>query len=253
MGGSEVPNGASQAADNPPGADMSIRLCSVALLIFAATATHAAVSVGGRTFADNAFADAASLPAVNYLLWDGVTSNVENNSTDAAKAAAAMLDTPVGNPGLATSTFGACAIGQTESQCGVLRLTFNQVWVVNGAGADFTVFDINNSSDVKAMINGTTLVRSSVLAGTTPRPPDLGPAPWTLNAIDFDLSDFGLAAGARINSIDFHWGYGETTQIRNGFALVGALNTVPVPEPATWWLMSLGVLALTTRVRRRDR
>lgn len=233
---------------------MSIRLCSISVLIGATTMAYADVTVGGRSFADNAFADAATMPAVNYLLWDGVTANVDNNSTDTAKARAATLDTPTGNPGLVTSTFGACAIGQTESQCGVLTLSFSSVWVVNGAGADFTVFDINNPSDVKATINGVTLVRSSVLAGTTPRPPALGTDPWNLNAIDFDLSDFGLADGVKINSIDFQWGYGETTAIRNGFALVGAMNTAPVPEPASWLLMSLGAIGIVgARARRSSR
>jgi hypothetical protein len=229
---------------------MSFRLLSIAALVGASTMAYADVTVGGRTFADNAFADAASFPALNYLLWDGVTANVENNSTDAAKARAAMLDTPIGNPGLATSTFGACAVGQTEAQCGVLTLSFSSVWVVNGAGADFTVFDINNPSDVKATINGVTLVRSSVLAGTTPRPPALGTAAWNLNATDFDLTDFGLAAGAKINSIDFHWGYGETTAIRNGFALVGAMNAAPIPEPASMLLLGMGVFGIAVRARK---
>jgi hypothetical protein len=230
---------------------MSFRLCSIAALIGASTMAYADVTVGGRTFADNAFADTAAFPSVNYLLWDGVTANTENNSTDAAKARIAMLDTPIGTPGLATSTFGACAIGQTESQCGVLTLSFSSIWIVNGVGADFTVFDINNPSDVKATINGTTLVRSSVLVGTTPRPPALGTAPWNLNATDFDLSDFGLADGAKINAINFQWGYGETLAVRNGFALVGAINAAPIPEPASMLLLGMGVCGIAARARKK--
>jgi hypothetical protein len=231
---------------------MSMRHLIFAMLVGAAGAAHANVTVGGRTFADNAFASSAALPAVSYLFWDGITTNVEI-STDAAKASAAMLDTPVGNPSLATSTFGACAIGQTEAQCGVLTLSFSDVWVVNGAGADFTVFDVNSPSNVKATINGITLVRSAVLVGTTPRPLDLGTAPWNLNAADFDLTDFGLAPGARINAIDFQWGHGETTATRTGFALVGAMNTAPVPEPASLLLLVAGLAGLAAAQRRRQR
>jgi hypothetical protein len=47
---------------------------------------YADVAVGGRTLADIAFADAC-------------------------KARAAMLDTPIGEPTLASSPFSACALG----------------------------------------------------------------------------------------------------------------------------------------------
>ncbi len=179
-------------------------------------------------------------------------SSVPENSTDGAKARAAMLDTPVGNP-LVASTFGACAIGQSEAQCGTIRLAFVDNRIVNGPGADFTVFDINNPSEVKATINGVTLTRATVVAGTTPRPPGLGSDPWILNAADFDLSDFGLAAGAKVGAVDFHWGLGETVQVRTGFALVGAMNSVPVPEPASAWLLVAGLAVVAAGASRRAR
>jgi hypothetical protein len=122
-----------------------------------------------------------------------------------------------------------------------LTLSFNGVWVVNGAGADFTVFDVNSPSNVKATLNGITLVRSAVLVGTTPRPPAPGTSPWNLNAADFDLTDFGLEHGAKINLIDFQWGYSETTATRTGFALVGAMNTAPMREPASLLLQVAGL------------
>lgn len=226
-------------------------ILSATVLGAAAAGAQAGVTVGGRTFADNAFADAVALPAVSFLFWDGVTA-VPETGTDAAKAGAAMLDTPLGNPALASSTFGACAIGQTEAQCGTIRFSFTDNRIVNGAGADFTVFDINNPSNVKATINGVTLVRATVVAGTTPKPPGIaGSDPWVLNAADFDLSDFGLAAGARVDAVDFHWGLGETTQVRTGFALVGAVNSVP--EPASVLLFAAGLAAVAAGAARRTR
>jgi hypothetical protein len=233
---------------------MMSRLCTIlsaTILAAAAAGAQAAVTVGGRSFADNAFADAVAIPAVSFILWDGVTSVPESSSTDANKARAAMLDTPIGNPTLAASTFAGCAIGQTEAQCGTIRVSFTDNRIVNGPGADFTVFDINNPSNVKATINGVTLVRATVVAGTTPRPPGLGSAPWVLNAADFDLSDFGLAAGAQVDAVDFYWGLGETTQDRAGFALVGAVNSVP--EPASAWLFAAGLAAVAAGAARRAR
>lgn len=221
--------------------------CLAAVALCAASHAQAAVTVGGRTFADNAFADAVTLPRVNYLLWDGTTDNTTNNSTDAAVASAAMLDTPLTNPALSTSTFGACAIGQTEQDCGLVNVSFTDNLIVNGPGADFTIFDINNPSDFKVTLNGVTLTRATALVGTTPRPPALGTAPWNLNAADFDLSDFGLAAGATASSFDLHWGLGETVQARGGVALIGAVNSIP--EPGTYLLLAAGlaVLALQSR------
>ena len=224
------------------------RLATAAALCTLLAGANAAGTVGGRTFADNAFADAVTLPAVNYLLWDGTTANVVNGSTDASVAGAAMLDTPLSNPTLSTSTFGACAIGQTEAACGQVNVSFLDNRIVNGAGADFTVFDINNPSDFKVTLNGVTLVRSTVLAGTTPRPPDLGTTPWNLNAADFDLSDFGLAAGATASGFQLHWGLGETTASRGGVALIGAVNSIP--EPATYLLWMAGLAALMVFSRR---
>jgi hypothetical protein len=229
---------------------MRIHLCLIAAsMLCAAGHAHSAVTVGGRTFADNAFADAVTLPRVNYLLWDGTTANVVNNSTDAGTARAAMLDTPLTNPALSTSTFAACAIGQNEQACGTVVVAFTDNLIVNGPGADFTIFDINNPSDFKVTLNGVTVTRSTVLAGTTPRPSVLGTDPWNLNAADFDLSDFGLAAGATAAGFDLHWGLGETTATRGGVALIGAVNSVP--EPGTWMLLLGGLAALTLMGRRR--
>ncbi len=221
----------------------------VAALLATLGTAQASVVVGGRTFADNAFADAVVLPSVSYLIWDGATANVETTS-DSARAGVAALDTPLSQPTLSASTFAACAISQTEQACGTALILFVDNLIFNGGGADFTIFDINSASDIKVTINGVTVTRSTVLAGTTPRPPALGTTPWNLNAADFDLSDFGLASGATVNSIEVHWGLGETNATRAGLALIGATNSVP--EPASLLLALLGVagVAGASRIRR---
>ena len=226
-------------------------LLAAAALIAAAGAAHATVVVGGRTFADNAFADAVTIPAVSYLIWDGVAANVET-TTDANRARVAMLDTPLTQPALATSTFAACSVGQNEQACGSLLISFVDNQIVNGVGADFTIFDVNSPSNIKVTINGVTLTRSTVLAGTTPRPTALGATPWNLNAADFDLMEFGLADGAIVSNIAVHWGLGETNETRAGIALVGAIHSIP--EPTSLLLMiagSAGVVAAASKRKRR--
>ena len=117
--------------------------------------------------------------------------------------------------------------------------------VSNGIGNDFTIFDIANPGSAKVTINGITVIRDTVLAGTVIKP---GPGLWNLNASDFDLSDFGLASGATITSMDVHWGYGEGNN-RVAIALVGALQ--PVPEPEAFMLMLAGFACVIGAVRRR--
>jgi PEP-CTERM motif len=210
----------------------------------------AAVVVGGRTFADNAFADTVALPAVNYLLWTG--SGNAQFTNDQSLASPALTDNPA-TAAIAPATFAACDpffLGN----CGSATFSFTDNLILNGSGPDFTVFDLNVPNEIRVTIGSDTVTVLAVLAGTVSRPPNLGGGSWNLNAADFDLSDFGLGVGesAGILSIDWtHETISEGVNHRPGVSLIAALNSLSVPEPGSLGLL-MAAIAGTLLVRLRQ-
>jgi hypothetical protein len=209
------------------------------------------VVVGGRTFAVNAFADAVSLPAVNYLVWTGVGNN--QPTTDAGIASAALTDNPAASS-LAAGTVTSCdPFSVPAANCGSVVFQFTDNLIVNGLGLDFTVFDVNVPNLVSITIGGVTLEVGAINAGSVACPPN---APgclqgaWGLNAADFDLSAFGIAPGGVVSSLSLNWGV-VSNNTRAGVSLVGALNSQTVPEPSALALLVMAFAGLGFARRRK--
>jgi hypothetical protein len=207
-------------------------------------ASAASVTVGGRVFSDDAFADAVTLtlPAADYLLWTG--SGDAQFTNDRLLASAALTDNPA-VASIAAASFAACDPRFTGN-CGSAAISFTDNLIFNGPGPDFTVFDLNVANEIRVTIDGDTVTKLAVLAGTVDRPPNLGGGDWNLNAADFDLSDFGLGiASASILSIDWtHETVVGGVSHRPGVSLVGALNSRSVPEPGSLGLLAAAVAGI---------
>jgi hypothetical protein len=202
--------------------------------------------VGGRIFETNAFADAVSLPPGPYLVWTGVGPN--QSTSDAAIASAALTDNPTVSS-LAGGTVTSCDFSVAPDACGSVLFQFTDNVIVNGAGPDFTVFDVNVPNLVSITIAGTTLAVGAMFAGTVACPPNVcppGASTWGLNAADFDLSAFGIAPGGLVSNLTLNWGVltpGIATA-RVGVSLIGALNSRSVPEPSALALVAIALPGL---------
>lgn len=208
--------------------------------------------VGGRIFETNAFADSVLLPAVTYLVWTGVGNN--QSTTNASIASAALTDNPAVSS-LAAGTVTSCDFSVLAANCGSVVFQFTDNLIVNGAGPDFTVFDVNVPNLVSITIGGTTLAVGATFAGTVACPPNVpGCSPqgtWVLNAADFDLSAFGIAPGGVVSSLSLNWGFLTGATGRVGVSLIGALNSRSVPEPNAFALLAIALAGLGFSRRRK--
>lgn len=225
------------------------RLCAVALLGLVSTQAAQAVTmtVGGRDFVDNSYADV-------LISSSGVFT------TSGSALSAALIDS--GPAGLTTWASSA-----TPGASVTLGFTDNTV--VNGAGDDLALFEVGHfafeySQDsfdtFKVTINGVT--RNYFVAETTTivTLANNSDAQYNVNMTTIDLSSFGLAAGATISQVQVGLDFVTTNQnpappSTPQFMMAAAINSGPVaavPEPASWMSLfaGLGVVGAVARRRR---
>ncbi len=190
------------------------------VLLVAATAASASVSIGGYTFDDNAFVDSLDASTGNYITSGGPLATVV---TDV-------------DPGTWAGSFDANAS---------LTLSFVDNVAVNGAGNDIVLFELGVPDGWNVTINGITLGGLSANTG-------FSAGGFNLNALAIDLSDFGIAANGTVSSLSVTFISGGAT---TSTSLVGALNSASVggavPEPATWAMLIAGFGLVGAAVRRR--
>lgn len=183
-----------------------------------AAPASATTSVGGISFADNAFADAVSYTGSAITTVGGTLTQV-------------LTDT---DPG----TFARGGADNT------ITFSFIDNVAVNGVGKDIALFELGGADDFTVILNGISKTYTSVYTG-------MMAGGYNLNVLAFDLGDFGVLAGQTISSLTLAFpANGAGTRATP--SLVGAINSSTVPEPATWGMMILGFGAIGSAMRRRE-
>ncbi len=192
----------------------------VASLAFA-SAAQASVNIGGTVFEDTAFADS-------------LTSFSGSFTTEGGSLASVLTDKEI-------STY-AFSFDPRAS----VTLSFTDNLAINGLGNDVALYDLGIPGTFIVTINGIT---NSYLSTDTEEVVD----DFFLTQTFFDLNDFGIASGDSISSLNIRLDSIAGNNPVPSLALVGALNTAPVPEPSSYALMLLGLAGTAAAARRRSK
>lgn len=144
----------------------------------------------------------------------------------------------------------------------VIEVSFLDNVIVNGPGADLIVFELSGASTPVGFADANERFEISVLNGSDFSPFQefvpvntgfLAPHDPSLSAyvVEIDLSDFGLAVGETTQSIRLRLVDHLVSRSADPTAL-GALNSLPVPEPSTGLLSLFGITGLVVRRRQMN-
>lgn len=201
------------------------------LVILAASSSFSATILHGFTFEDDAFAD---------VLLSDPSGLMVSGAPDAETALT----------GSDTSSFAYSAVDGS-----FITLGFTDNVVLNGPGADLIVFELNiiTAEPIVLTINGFQSAPMAQSSAVATFPPD-----GTIHFTAWDLSDFGIAIGASVDTVTLQGvctaavsavhGCTEDALVASAFLAVGALNSgpavSPIPLPATGITLFLGLLLL---------
>jgi hypothetical protein len=193
----------------------------VVILLLLCTSPSWALTVGGYTFEDYAFATKLKSYNGNFSTTDGYS--LSDALTDKNEVTYATLAPP------------------KVSEAYVV-LEFNSCNIVNGPDADIVLFELAGLSMFKLKLNDVDKVYTTKYMKTVYT--EYYSTGIDLNAVAIDLSDFGIASGALLNSLWIGMDIGGPGNLLPSLTLAGALNCVHLPVPPSGWLFApvLGVL-----------
>jgi PEP-CTERM motif len=211
------------------------------LVVFLSTHAHAApISVGGFTFAagEEAFADDASLVS-------GVITGA-----DEARIRTVLIGSNISD-----------SFNTGDSDGGIVEVLFTDNVIVNGPGTDLVIFELSGdrppgTPDPREIFGVSVFDGSSFPSFVTVTPIATGfsdRADPTLDvfAVQVDIRAFGIAPGASTDRVRLHIFNANLGTKSADLTAFGALNSGPVPEPGTLFLVAPGLAALLWRAGRQ--
>ncbi|MEM7410158.1 MAG: PEP-CTERM sorting domain-containing protein [Myxococcota bacterium] len=212
------------------------------------TATAATIAVGGFSFegGEAAFADDAFLAS---------GSGVRHTCLAGAAIPAASI-----GEALSGSDLGRC-VNVSGGGDGIVEVRFLDNRIQNAPGSDLVIFEGSGLLPIgtpePAERFGVSVLGSSGFTEFT----DFDPVATGFStpndalhlfAVAIDLSAFGIAPGAQVDRIRLHLRDNGAGSKGADITAVGALHSVPVPEPGTGVLVAMGLAALGAKRSIRD-
>lgn len=215
------------------------KIITTAIVVFASCNAYAApIMIGDLTFDESQFADAIGDTTGDITTF--VVANPPSDPSDPFALDSISVDEALTDTDINTGVF--C----NPAPCDI-ELLFTDNFVVNGLGDDLLIFEQGGLESLTVTINGISLNFPRSDATLNPTIADeLG---GLLNIYAADLSSFGLADGAMVDSVTLNLIDEEFFGSADPM-LVVATNSARVPEPAVIALFAAGLFGIGL-VRRR--